>query len=144
MGGDHQFICIGYKMTYDLKMVQMCMVCIANVYGLNDWQVDKRIWVNRGSEMINSIVIHVHVFCTHLIFDLILSLRSISRLGTHLYCHWHTSRITKSMDLPSKVKIKPFHLNGQATNCSTQTPFTSMDRQLTVQLRALSPQWAGN
>ena len=63
----------------------------------------------------------MYLFCTHLTFDLILRLRSISRLGIHPYGCWHTSRNTIIIDakfysmLPSKVKISLFCLNGLPT-----------------------------
>ena len=68
-----------------------------------------------------------YLFCTHLTFDLILRLWSISRLGIHPYGCWHSSRNTISMDtkfysiLPSKVKISLFYLNGLPTNKRRRT-----------------------
>ena len=89
----------------------------------------KIIWINRWLEMMYRIVIHL--FCTHLTFDLILRLWSISTLGIHPYGCWHTSRNTISMDaefysiLPSKVKINLFLFKWTANyhcKCQNKTP----------------------
>ena len=83
--------------------------------------------IQAGDDIKRSDLSIILLFCTHLTFDLILSPRDISRLGIHPYCVYYTYINIMSMDasfysiLPSKVKIRPFCLNGQPNTSSYRT-----------------------
>ena len=79
--------------------MQICLNRFVNILGVLSRQFYQIIWI-------------IYLICTHLTFDLIPRLRSISRLRIHPFGCWHTSRNTISMDakfyliLPAKMKIK--------------------------------------
>ena len=90
----------------------------------------------------NSIIL---LFCTHLNFDLILSFRSIFRLGIHPYRVYYTYIKIISMDasfysiLPSKVKIKVSN-GAKIRNRYNQVPHLTQDTNGKVTNSQKTPQ----
>ena len=94
-------------------------------YILDDFSELNGCYIGRGwhrQDCLSTILL----FCTQWTFDLILSLRDISRLGIHPYRFYYTYINIISMDasfylmLPARAKISLFCLNGQPTICTTE------------------------